>query len=377
MTTTEPLPVSTWRFDQRVRTRGAAGLRAVRMVSADETWAVGTAMATDIGRQRALVARWRADDFTFVEPALAGDDHDVRLFGVDRAGDDVWAVGSISDDTVSQPRIERYSRQGDCPGEAVAAPVVDKHNALHAVAMLSPTEGWAVGGSGRGAALTHTLVTRWDGTTWQAVPSPSPGTLTNRLDGVAARSADDVWAVGHYTGNGCGHDRPAALVLHWDGKSWTRVPVPDVTAGGNMLLAVAVVAPNSVWATGTGVVTDPKSGNPTTKTGLVLRRQGRSWQSVSRKSSPVTEMTGVAASGTDVWFSAYSELPNGRENVQVEHWDGKELRGVYSGPGSKNNVASALSGIAAAGDRVTAVGWLATDRELVQQPAAVLGQLKT
>lgn len=375
MTSTETLPVSTWRFDSRVRTRGTAGLQAVAMVSADEAWAVGNALSADTGRGNALVARWRADDFTLVEPAGAGCDQDVRLLGVDWAGDDVWAVGSISEGTASQPRVERYCRQGDGPGEAVPAPVVDKHSAFHAVAMLSPCEGWAVGGSGRDAAFTDTLVARWDGTAWQAVPSPSPGTLTNRLDSVAARSADDVWAVGHYTGGRCDDDRPMPLALHWDGESWTEMPVPDVADGGSMLLTVGLAAPRSVWVAGTGLVTDPASGMPR-DTGIVVRWNGRRWRSVFRKSSTSTAMTGVAAvSDTDVWFAAYSEGQNGRENAQIDHWDGKELRSAFSGLGGRGNVASALSGIAAAGDRRTAVGWLVTDTEAHQQPAALIGDV--
>lgn len=322
------------------------------------------------------MGRW-AEDFTFVEPAPAGDEQEVQLLGVDWAGDDVWAVGSVSAGDAVQPRIERYSRRGDGPGKAVPVPVVHRDSALHAVAMLSPSEGWAVGGAGpgAGAAFTHTLITRWDGSTWHVVPSPNPGTLTNRLDGVAARSADDVWAVGRYTGGMCGD---GALVLHWDGRAWTRVPVPKVTAGGSLLLAVAVVGTTSVWVAGAGLVTDPASGKPTKKVGLVLRWDGRTWRSVARKLSPITEMTGVTAlSDTNVWFAAYTELPGGLENARVEHWDGKELRSEFGdGPAILENPASGLNAITApSDDRITAVGWLATGAAPDQQPAALLGHV--
>ena len=43
-----------------------------------------------------------------------------------------------------------------------------------------------------------TFVTeRWNGQHWGIVKSPSPGSFSTQLVGVAAVSANDVWAVGH------------------------------------------------------------------------------------------------------------------------------------------------------------------------------------
>jgi hypothetical protein len=66
------------------------------------------------------------------------------------------------------------------------------------------------------------LIARWDGSTWSTVLSPSQGTLANGLDAVAARAADDVWAVG-YSSSAAG--RSDALVLHWDGSAWKSIPL--------------------------------------------------------------------------------------------------------------------------------------------------------
>jgi hypothetical protein len=56
------------------------------------------------------------------------------------------------------------------------------------------------------------------------VPSPSPGPLGSFLDAVTATSANNVWAVGDYETSG-----PIihTLILHWNGKAWTRVPSPS------------------------------------------------------------------------------------------------------------------------------------------------------
>ena len=49
-------------------------------------------------------------------------------------------------------------------------------------------------------------------------PNPSAGSV---LDGVAATSAGNAWAVGS-TPSLAG----STLILHWNGKAWTRVPSP-------------------------------------------------------------------------------------------------------------------------------------------------------
>jgi hypothetical protein len=48
---------------------------------------------------------------------------------------------------------------------------------------------------------TLTLVEHWNGTAWTQVPSPNPSG-DNELDGVAATSASNAWAVGFYSPSG-------------------------------------------------------------------------------------------------------------------------------------------------------------------------------
>jgi len=366
---TEIAPVSTWGLDTSVRSAGTATLHAVRAVSADETWTVGSVVDPDTGRLRALVGRWDGE-FRLVRPADVPRNMDVSLFGLDRAGQHMWAVGAMSDGAGGgRARIERYSRKQPA-GVAVPAPALDRNNALHGIDMLAPDEGWAVGGTGprAGAEFTRPLIARWDGTVWRAVPCPGPGSRANRLNAVSARRGDDVWAVGHSSDADC-DDRLDALVLHWDGEVWERVPVPALVGAGVELRAVAALSRNSVWAVGT--ITFPGRAHGT---GLVLHWDGRTWRSLLRDPGHVTEVTGVAAlSETDVWFSAYAIPPGGTENVHVAHFDGECVRTEFDGPLAQGHVGSALNGITALGDRVTAVGWRITTDTPFQLPAALLG----
>jgi hypothetical protein len=67
-------------------------------------------------------------------------------------------------------------------------------NELHGGTAVSSCRAGAVGGSA--GATQQTLIERWNGSSWQKVASPSPGSLANSLSGVAATSASNAWAVG-------------------------------------------------------------------------------------------------------------------------------------------------------------------------------------
>src|SRR5205814_175130 len=81
---------------------------------------------------------------------------------------------------------------------------------------------------------------------WSIVTSPNPGSTGNDLNGVAAISANDVWAVGVYGIGSQGH----AMSLHWGGSQWSYVPSPDSGLGDDFLSAVAAISANDVWAVG-------------------------------------------------------------------------------------------------------------------------------
>src|SRR5437899_949601 len=66
---------------------------------------------------------------------------------------------------------------------------------------------------------TQTLIEHWDGSQWTMVSSPNPGSVRDELYGVAAISANDVWAVGD-SFNG-GNSNNLTLIEHWDGTSWS------------------------------------------------------------------------------------------------------------------------------------------------------------
>lgn len=188
---------------------------------------------------------------------------------------------------------------------------------LYAVAATSPRNAWAVGLVG-----TRTLIVHWNGRTWTKVPSPNPGPNPN-LEGVAATSARDAWAVGR-----TGWDSPPmkTLILHWNGRTWTRVPSPTPTGAGQ-LQGVAVLSPCNAWAVGnTGF------GETTSARTLIEHWNGRAWKRVpSPTPGPESFLLGVAAiSARNIWAVGQIGDNGPGTRTLIEHWNGRTWKRVPS-----------------------------------------------
>src|SRR5947209_20510087 len=94
------------------------------------------------------------------------------------------------------------------------------------------------------ATLLSTSLTFAQSGAWAIVSSPNQGTLGNHLYGVAAVSANDIWAVGDYNADPF-KDDSRTLAQHWNGSSWSIVSSPNPVSGTDdydQLLAVAAVS---------------------------------------------------------------------------------------------------------------------------------------
>jgi hypothetical protein len=219
-------------------------------------------------------------------------------------------------------------------------------NLFKGVTATSGTDGWAVGISDT-KATNQTLAAHWNGTSWTAVSTPNPagachdgniqwaGTPLNAVDAV---SATDVWAVG----TTCYQGR--TLVEHWNGTSWTIVPSPSFSTGGdgvqNALNGVVALSSSNVWAVGFHTAV---SGQYVT---LIERWNGTSWRTVKSPSpSPTANvLRAVAATGpSDVWAVGYQRGSTGSQPL-IEHWNGSLWSVVPSPPVA---VGSDLFGVAA------------------------------
>lgn len=124
----------------------------------------------------------------------------------------------------------------------ISFPYPGASSPLNSVAAVSASDVWAVGSHYESGVGDQTLVEHWDGSAWSVVPGANSGTSDNYLYGVAATSANDVWAVGQ--------GEEGVLVEHWDGSAWSIVPSANPLP--THFESVAVVSTSDAWAVGVG-----------------------------------------------------------------------------------------------------------------------------
>src|SRR5439155_1683990 len=214
-------------------------------------------------------------------------------------------------------------------------------NVLNAVAVVSANDIWAVGYRSDGVNDGGTLVAHWDGARWSVVPSPDPG-LYNYFTGVVAVSTNDVWAVGWYVNDHSGPQQ--TLVEHWNGSGWSVVPSPRPSPYNSGLDGIAAVSANDIWAVGSYL---PDSSGPHQT--LIEHWDGSRWSVVPspNMNSFYNNLKAVAAvSADDIWaVGEYGYNLNWPYWTLVEHWNGSSWTVVPShDPGSLSDY---LDGVAA------------------------------
>ena len=156
-----------------------------------------------------------------------------------------------------------------------AATTYSTAGVLDGVAAVSNSSAWAVGYTGNGSAPKN-LMLHWNGKAWSRVTSPSVLTAAGELAAITVVSAKSAWAVGSTAGTGLGH----SLLLHWNGSTWSQVTSPAPVNGGR-LNGIAVTA-KSGWAVGY-VNTNPSAPACCAGTPLVFRWNGSKWSRLTTK----------------------------------------------------------------------------------------------
>jgi len=217
------------------------------------------------------------------------------------------------------------------------------YNTLNGVAAISAHNVWAVGAYGNGHG-SFTLVEHWTDTQWQVVASPNvKGSLSDSLSGIVAITANNIWAVGGYNN---ASNNSQTLIEHWNGSGWSIVSSPNVSSVANSLAAISAVSATDIWAVGT------VSGNSGFQT-LMEHWNGIHWSIVS--SSGTGQLAGVAAiASNNVWAVGSVSGTNGIQTL-IEHWNGRAWSVVSSsGPGLAINTLNSVAAISAS--NIWAVG---------------------
>lgn len=296
---------------------------------------------------------------------------------------DVWSVGYVQPDVYHSRTLIRH--WDGARWTTVKHPEPGGDDTLYDVDALSNSDVWAVGITATPQEQgSKTLVEHWDGTRWRVSASTNPADEFDNLYAVSADSASDVW-VGGQTGTGSTN---AALVEHYDGKTWTTVDVPpDMWT----ISSISALSALDVWATGVAVQDKVYSA-------VVLHWDGTDWtteyshDSVRHNGYGLSDL--VALSSDDVWAVGVHDYRHGRGNPPIVpfalHWDGTawtSTRTHYSA-----DDAELTSVDASAPDDVWAVGttgqcsctaplvehwngkaWKVIDVPYVMQPTTLMG----
>lgn len=187
---------------------------------------------------------------------------------------------------------------------------------IDGIAAAAPNDVWAVGFSAADLfSPRESLIEHWNGTAWSIVPSAELESESSWLQDVAVISPSDVWAVGSSKQS---DTTSGTLIQHWNGTMWSLVPSPNGPLANNSLVSVSGAAANDVWAVGSAF---QESSLPTAS--LILHWNGTDWQIVSSPTNGAFIRV-VAKATNDVWALAHASDwgPNFYSRAQLLHWDG-------------------------------------------------------
>jgi hypothetical protein len=208
------------------------------------------------------------------------------------------------------------------------------NNYLFATAAISPSDIWAVGASNAfppGTANDRTLAEHWNGSTWTIIPTPNPSSFFSDLNGVAAISTNNVWAVGDYQYDSLGD--VASFAEHWNGTAWTLSTTVSPSAAFSALFAVSADTSGDVWAVGTLFTTNELFT-------LIEHWNGSSWiLDTSPSPNADNELFAVSVfSATDAWaVGEFSTFAPPLQSLAL-HWDGANWTQVATGGLSGSNL---------------------------------------
>jgi hypothetical protein len=252
---------------------------------------------------------------------------------------DVWAVGNYVTKTTGAFHTMILHWNG-AAWSRVKGPSNDN---LLSVSATSPTDAWAVGYYQTMAGALRNVILHWDGHVWSRFKSPSPSSISNYLSGVSAHSGTDAWAAGVYENDADGVHR--TLILHWNGKTWSKTKSPNPSPVNNFLSSVSAASVGDAWAVGSQV--DATTRNNRT---LILHWDGTAWSRVKSPSPSSSNNlpSGVSAdSATDAWVVGnYVSNTTGYFRTLILRWDGTAWSRIKSpNPSSSHNI---LNGVSAA-----------------------------
>jgi hypothetical protein len=259
---------------------GDGSLIGALQVDAGTTWAFGMTF-TPYGRGSAVTPLLLTGDGTgrWSQAPLApfGGHGRINAAAAHGAGDG-WVVGD-EDDSLGGIYTQHWNGSA---WSLVTAPLPDgaRGGGLLSVSEPAPHDVWGAGWSeitdsvipdpngGPTRIVSHfeALVEHWNGSAWQRIPVPQAADFTPQT--VVARGPGDVWVAGYSA-----EDNPE--IQHFDGRRWTPQALPATGVFGEVA-QLGQSPDGTLWAVGRTGLDDSDRGHA-----LVLRRTAGTWRQVA------------------------------------------------------------------------------------------------
>ena len=150
---------------------------------------------------------------------------------------------------------------------------------LSAISMASATEGWAMGNTEDTQPATPTpavhqtpLLLHYSRGRWQRVANPVTNPVVCCLSTVTIRTASDGWAAGPESGL---EPRPLATMMHYTRGRWTGVPMPTRGSAKATITRMVMTSASDGWAVGS--LNSMSIDHPDFTTPLMLRYHQGAW----------------------------------------------------------------------------------------------------
>jgi hypothetical protein len=186
-----------WTVDGSPAFDGPGALDEVQADPAGNVWAVGDGRAAPGGESETLADRWDGSSWTPHDPLNPYvDDYLSDVLPI--SATDVWVAGTSNTTATGMKRgvVQHWDGRTWSLSEILTPGAWSYANAISG----SPNDIVVVGQGNPNTIPSHglTLIQRWNGSSWEMMSSPSPGTRRNELLDVT-RVGDEWWAVGYAT----------------------------------------------------------------------------------------------------------------------------------------------------------------------------------
>jgi hypothetical protein len=286
----------------------------------NDVWTVGSYQKFNTGtasyETENLLMHWNGSGWTPYFHTVAGNTgedaiNDVVAFSPTNA----YAGGLYTNGlTATKPQLMHWN--GTAWAD-VPMPAVCNNGSITSLKAFSATDIWA-GGTLNDGIMDSTYMLHFNGTTWNAMPVLPLGLSAVNIQDIDGTSSTDLWAVG---GSNVG-----TLAMHFDGTSWTDVPIPLAQFPGLGTAGhVKAIGHNSIV-----LIVDDFAGSV-----KLLLYEGSTWSAITVPPGGSNSLYPVVISATNIFHWA---------NTGIYHFDGTGWTVVdtVTQPGSPDVTASAI-----------------------------------